>query len=810
MTPVDKGLASVLYQKNAALHLNYLIEKEGLKHADAMACVAAAEAARTGSNVYGADDKVAYSAEVAAASWEGIEKHSTPVPKLFLGSGIQKVLKQVHPDTNLSKAGTRVVSDMVAWSVDAVLAVVDGLPAPPSSDQFASVHTNAFLEDDSTKKVLAARLIPRDEVLIHADAGNCSWELRSEVVRVGLADALASFEAKTAAEQEAIFKAQQDLGGGDSLLGYDGGVTTHHDVQTAVRLLFPAELAKHAVNEGHRAVTKFSCSDSVSFNDGKMDYSGNLTAASSAKDVNSAISDAAGLQVHTLEIAHAMHARLSNPPSLTAAVYLAAAMEYLIAEMLELAGNAARDSRSEWILPRFLQCAVRKDEEFLKLFQNVSILDGGVLPDIHHSFLDVDFAERKGSNYFVSGPQLNSFDNDPADVAQAAAAAGLDGGICSIGAAWVCASTEDEKELFTTLSKEDQAALLKPSRDKAGGSTDNAAGGAKGSARRDNLAILGITREMISALAARAGCLMLSLATFEKTPEIIQDYLKTLIRNVATLAEYKKRNVVYATDVLTAAAAPTGNGVLKVVCGTGRLASMYAMNASGSNSVRGTPSDFAKVAAEFSATLARGQNSDADYYNYDDDDDIKHLEMCNKDGFDEEVTKVWETLYNDEDFYDGGDDEDDAFPADDYIDCAKHPSGVPFLTKDAIHADLDNIRDSALKYIRQMQRSYGPCIPFMRLSGLVREIAQDYKTDLDFEPEAFRVIQSMLEEYLVGLFHDANLNCVHGGSEETDCDSKTCRHFCVTPASLQLARHYYYDGGANEMATQMADFAADF
>uniref|UniRef100_UPI0035901E38 late histone H2A.L3-like n=1 Tax=Myxine glutinosa TaxID=7769 RepID=UPI0035901E38 len=65
-----------------------------------------------------------------------------------------------------------------------------------------------------------------------------------------------------------------------------------------------------------------------------------------------------------------------------APVYLAAVLEYLAAEILELAGNAARDNKKSRITPRHLQLAVRNDEEMNKLLSGVTMAQGGVLPNI--------------------------------------------------------------------------------------------------------------------------------------------------------------------------------------------------------------------------------------------------------------------------------------------------------------------------------------------------------------------------------------------------------------------------------------------
>jgi len=94
-------------------------------------------------------------------------------------------------------------------------------------------------------------------------------------------------------------------------------------------------------------------------------------------------SSRAGLQF-TVGRIHRMLRKGSYPASVGAGapVYLAAVMGYLAAEVLELAGNAARDNKKTRIIPRHLQLVIRNDEGLNKLLSGVTIAQGSVLPNI--------------------------------------------------------------------------------------------------------------------------------------------------------------------------------------------------------------------------------------------------------------------------------------------------------------------------------------------------------------------------------------------------------------------------------------------
>ena len=66
-----------------------------------------------------------------------------------------------------------------------------------------------------------------------------------------------------------------------------------------------------------------------------------------------------------------------------APVFMAAVMEYLCAEVLEVSGDLCKESGKRRLMPRHIELAIRNDDDLARHFQNKTVLGGGVTPYIN-------------------------------------------------------------------------------------------------------------------------------------------------------------------------------------------------------------------------------------------------------------------------------------------------------------------------------------------------------------------------------------------------------------------------------------------
>lgn len=149
---------------------------------------------------------------------------------------------------------------------------------------------------------------------------------------------------------------------------------TSREIQTAVSLIFPGELGKHAISEGTKAVMKFN---------EKSDQPGKR-------------SEKAGLQFPVGRVHRLLKdGQYSRRVSHTAPIYLAAVLEYVAAEVLEISSNISKELKKQRITPRFLQLAIHGDTELHRLLGHAQITQGGVMPHIHSALTVKKTATKK-------------------------------------------------------------------------------------------------------------------------------------------------------------------------------------------------------------------------------------------------------------------------------------------------------------------------------------------------------------------------------------------------------------------------------
>jgi histone H2A len=304
------------------------------------------------------------------------------------------VLKQIHPDMHLDGDSLLVMIDFVDLSLHRIAAKADSLLSHESQRKLSDVcltppYTNVQQQDkwlvvkqhepipwwlvDTHTKLIGHQILAKrhargghEEFLVAFEGyedQTPTWEVREDVVRVGLN--LGAFEAKSATDRAAAYRNFEEVYKSKTGEPFAPSVLAGRHIQAAVDDILPGEVAKHAKSELTKALIKYSGSeDGVSRARRQI---GNVSCRRARACLQFPVDIVGGM----------LASFCGRIVCESAAIALAAVLEYLVAELEELAGNAARDHTKNSISPRHINLAIVNDQELDIWMQDSLIMGGG-------------------------------------------------------------------------------------------------------------------------------------------------------------------------------------------------------------------------------------------------------------------------------------------------------------------------------------------------------------------------------------------------------------------------------------------------
>lgn len=162
-----------------------------------------------------------------------------------------------------------------------------------------------------------------------------------------------------------------------SVYSKNNHIITVKDLTSAVKILLPSELSKHAIYEGNKAVKKLEAEKKEVLPQPPRLWP-RPKIGKKRKEIKS------GLVFPIAKVEKLIRENTKQKLSSGVSVFMTAVIEYLCAEILELSGNVSRDLRTIRITPRNIFFAVDTDDELSKLLEKLKFkFTGGVMPHIH-------------------------------------------------------------------------------------------------------------------------------------------------------------------------------------------------------------------------------------------------------------------------------------------------------------------------------------------------------------------------------------------------------------------------------------------
>ena len=145
-----------------------------------------------------------------------------------------------------------------------------------------------------------------------------------------------------------------------------GEKVTEYEIENAVEAIIQGELKSQSLSQGNQALRNFNNANPEIKND----------------------TEKAGLQFSVGKTKKMMKEETDKQVAISASVFLAAVLEFLLSRLLQQAGNASLESGNARITPRHVQVAFFNDGEFKQLFNDIQEPQAQrVIPNIHPSLL---------------------------------------------------------------------------------------------------------------------------------------------------------------------------------------------------------------------------------------------------------------------------------------------------------------------------------------------------------------------------------------------------------------------------------------
>jgi len=293
--------------------------------------------------------------DAASRTWEGTCPISRQdLPECHFGFSLSAVFQEVHPGYKISLEGLLVLDDLMHYVLSRLaVSLPGGSGGSPLHQLKALTKSNPSIYFRVLHKYPDGRYL----IVKKVSSSDVFWcEYQHTLSDFGLDELICEYQARSPRDKDRDLNEWQMQRENDDPSFFPGSINAR-DVIGAFQGILPGELSKHATSEANKGLDK------------------NIKKVSRA-----------GLVFPITYVRHSLSLLTSLIITKTSGVAVAAVLEYIAAEVLELTGNAMKDLNQDTLAPRYIWLAIYGDEELDGLFKDIVQIGGGIVPHVYKDF----------------------------------------------------------------------------------------------------------------------------------------------------------------------------------------------------------------------------------------------------------------------------------------------------------------------------------------------------------------------------------------------------------------------------------------